>query len=149
MSCLEIYQDEAYTLPFYFVDEQGVPVDCTDPSLWQLNMSAKWYSGIVQYLSVNPLVPQEENIDIADLTLVNPQPSPNPNLVAVFTSAATGEGYVYIPDDITGTTPGTTPVLAANPTTIVITTLEITRTDLLSGLNDIQRAPIGLIVRYQ
>lgn len=149
MQCLEIYTEEAYTLPFYFVDEQGDPVDCTDPTLWTLAMDAKYYTANVTYTSVNPLQPNEENITIANLALVSPQPSPNPNLVAVFTNAATGEGYVYIPDNITGTTPETTPILAANPTTLVITTLTITRQDLLSGLDDIAREPIGLIVRYQ
>lgn len=151
MSCLEIYQDEAYTLPFTFTDENGDPVDCTDPSLWTLNMSAKWYTATVTYTGVVSTSPSTvENINIGtDLALVSPQPSQNPNLVANFTSASTGEGYIYIPNNMSGTTPETTPTIAANPTVIVVCTLEITRTDLISGLTDISRDPLGLIIRYQ
>lgn len=149
MSCLEIYTGEAYTLPFNFVDENGDPVDCTDPSLWTLGMSAKWYTANITYTAVNPLIPNEEDIDVANLTLTVPQPAANPNLVAAFTNASAGTGYIYVPNDITGTTPGTTPGIAENPSTLVITTLEVTRTDLISGLTDISREPIGLIVRYQ
>lgn len=149
MVCLEIYTGEAYTLPFFFVDNSNVAVNCTDPTQWQLNMSAKWYTANVTYTEGDLINPSEEDILVENINLVSPQPSQNPNLVAVFTSAASGEGYIYIPDNITGTTPETTPAIAANPTTLVITTLEITRTDLLSGLPDISREPIGLIVRYQ
>jgi hypothetical protein len=149
MVCLEIYTEEAYTLPFYFVDNSNVAVDCTDPSLWTLNMSAKWYTANITYSDGDLINPSSGNINVANLELVSPQPSQNPNLVAVYTNAASGEGYIYIPDNITGTTPETTPGIAANPTQLVITTLEITRTDLLSGLPDISREPIGLIVRYQ
>lgn len=150
MSCLEIYQGEAYTLPFAFVDDMGNPIDCTDPSLWTLGMAAKWYTATVTYGSTISTSPTVENITIGtDLALVSPQPSQNANLVAVFTNAATGEGYIYIPDNISSTTPETTPVIAPNPTQIVVTTLTITRTDLTSGLTDISRDPLGLIVRYQ
>lgn len=149
MVCLEIYTGEAYTLPFYIIDNNNVPVNCTDPSTWLLNMSAKWYTANVIYTEGALINPGDEDILVENLQLTNPQPGQNANLVAIFTSAATGEGYVYIPDDITGTTPETTPGIAANPTTLVIATLEIERTDLVSGLPDISREPIGLIVRYQ
>jgi len=149
MAVLEIYTQESYTLPFYFVDENDVPVDCTDPTQWQLNMSAKWYTANVTYSSGDLINPGQDEIIVSDLNLVSPQPGPNGNLVAVFTNASLGEGYIYVPDDITGTTPETTPTIAANPTTLVITTFTVTRTDLLSGLDDVSRNPIGLIVRYQ
>lgn len=151
MACLEIYTGEAYTLPFYFTDDSTppLPVDCTDPTLWTLGMSSKWYTANVIYTEGDLINPSEEDILVENIQLITPQPSQNANLVAVFTDASLGEGYVYIPNDITGTTPETTPGIPANPTTLVIATLEITRQDLLSGLDDISREPIGLIVRYQ
>jgi hypothetical protein len=73
----------------------------------------------------------------------------------VFTTSATGIGYLYIPDNLTGGTgsPNPTPVLslvnnAAN-TNIVVVTMSVTRTDALSGLPNVSKEPIGMIVRYQ
>jgi hypothetical protein len=73
----------------------------------------------------------------------------------VFTTAASGIGYLYIPADLTGGT-GTgnlTPVIslansAAN-TNIVVVTMSVTRTDALSSKVSISKEPIGMIVRYQ
>jgi hypothetical protein len=73
----------------------------------------------------------------------------------VFTTAATGIGYLYVPANLTGGTgsPNPTPTIAlANDSansTLVVLTLAVTRTDGLSGLVDVSKEPIGVIVRYQ
>lgn len=149
MSCIEIYQNEAYTLPIFFKDAAGDPINCTDPALWTLAMSAKWYTANVTYTQGDLINPGTTDIDIQNLVLVDPQPTTPAGLTATFTDASVGEGYIYIPTDISSQTPETTPTIAANPTVLVVTTMTVTRTDLLSGLADVSREPLGLIVRYQ
>jgi hypothetical protein len=149
MSCIEIYQNESYTLPIFFKDAGGNPINCTSPALWTLAMSAKWYTANITYTQGDLINPGTTDIDIQDLTLVSPQPTTPVGLAAAFTDASQGEGYIYIPTDISSTTPATTPTIAANPTVLVITTMTVTRTDPLSGLADVSREPLGLIVRYQ
>jgi hypothetical protein len=150
MACLEIYQDESYTLPIFFRDASGNPIDCTNPSLWALSMSAKWYTATVTYTSGDLINPGTTEIVIgSDLALVSPQPTTPVGLTAAFTNASLGEGYIFIPTDISSQTPETTPTIAANPSLIVVTTMTITRIDPLSGLTDVSKEPLGLIVRYQ
>jgi hypothetical protein len=73
----------------------------------------------------------------------------------VFTTPATGLGYLYIPAGITGGTgsPNPTPTIslannAAN-STVVVVTLGVSRSDPLSGLVNFNKEPIGVVVRYQ
>jgi hypothetical protein len=151
MSCIEIYTGEAYTFPFQFTDSVGNAINTAS---WTLGTTAKFYvADTVTYTD-------DTNINIGNLTLTSPQPSTgvgtySANLTAVFTTAASGIGYLYIPANLTGGTgsPNPTPVIslansAAN-TNIVVVTMSVTRTDALSSLPNVSREPIGMIVRYQ
>jgi hypothetical protein len=153
MSCIEIYTGEAYTFPFQFTDTGGNAINCNG---WSLATSAKFYvADNITYSTVNT-----SEITIGNLTLTAPQPSTgagtySANLTAVFTTASSGIGYLYIPDNLTGGSgsPNATPVInlansAAN-TNIVVVTMAVTRTDALSSLPSVSREPIGMIVRYQ
>jgi hypothetical protein len=151
MQCIEIYTGEAYTFPFAFTDSVGDPLNCTG---WTLGTTAKFYvADTIDYTS-------DTAINIGNLTLDNPQPSTgantySANLTAVFTTAASGLGYLYIPANLTGGTgsPNPTPTIslansAAN-TNIVAVTMSVTRTDALSSKVNVSKEPIGIIVRYQ
>lgn len=152
MSCIEIYTGEAYTLPFSFTDSVGNPINCTG---WTLGIGAKFYTAdTATYNDTNT------EVILGNLTLTSPQPSTgagtySANLAATFTTAASGLGYIYVPATITGGTgsPNPTPVITLANTTanthLVILTMSVTRTDALSGLQNVSREPIGLIVRYQ
>ena len=152
MQCIEIYTGESYTFPFSFTDSVGDPINATG---WTLTTTAKFYvADTVTYDADNT------NITIGNLTLDVPQPSIGggtyaANLTAVFTTAATGIGYLYVPATLTGGTgsPNPTPVISLANTTvntnIVVVTMSVTRTDPLSSLQNISREPIGIIVRYQ
>ena len=151
MSCIEIYTGESYTLPFTFTDSTGNAINCTG---WTLDTAAKFYTvDNITYTSA-------DEINVGNLTLNSPQPSTgvgtySANLTAVFTTAASGIGYIYIPANLSGGTgsPNPTPVItlannAAN-STLVVVTLGVSRTDALSGKIDYNREPIGMIVRFQ
>jgi hypothetical protein len=149
MSCIEIYTGEAYTFPFQFTDSVGNAINTTG---WTLATTAKYYVADTVTYNIT-----DTQITIGNLTLTSPQPTANAYsaLTAVFTTPATGTGYLYIPATLTGGTgsPNPTPTIslansAAN-TNIVVVTLAVTRTDGLSGLASISREPIGMIVRYQ
>ncbi len=153
MQCIEIYTGEAYTFPFQFTDSVGNPINTTT---WTLGTSAKFYvADTIVYSTINT-----SEINIGNLTLTSPQPSTgagtySANLTSVFTTPATGVGYLYIPANLTGGTgsPNPTPTItlansAAN-TNIVVVTMSVTRTDALSGLANVSKEPIGMIVRYQ
>ena len=157
MQCIEIYTGESYTLPLAFVDNTGTPINCTSPNTWVLGTSAKFYTAeSITYSSNTSIV-------MGNLTLNAPQPSTgvgtySPNLVAAFSNAANGTGYLYIPGDLTGGTgsPNATPVIvppAQNTTAnscVVVVTLSITRQSTAnSSLVDVNKEPIGMIVRYQ
>ena len=151
MQCLEIYTGESYTLPFAFTYANNTPINCTG---WTLGTSAKFYNvDTVTY-------PNEDEVVLGNLSLLNPQPSTGAgsyaaNLTAAFTTAASGLGYIYIPADLTGGTgtPNATPVISlANSganSTLVIVTMSVTRTDPLSSKVDTNKEPFGIIVRYQ
>lgn len=155
MQCLEIYTGESYTLPLQFTYANSAPINCNG---WSLSTTAKFYNvDAVTY-------PNEDEVVLGNITLLNPQPSTGADsyanasangLTAAFTTASSGIGYLYIPTKITGGsgTPNPTPtVTLANNTansTLVIVTLQVTRTDPVSSKPDINREPIGFIVRYQ
>jgi hypothetical protein len=153
MQCIEIYTGEAYTFPFQFTDSVGNAINCTG---WTLGTTAKFY--VADNITYDDTIPTE--IVVGNLTLDTPQPSTgagtySANLTAVFTTAASGLGYLYIPSNLTGGTgsPNPTPTIslansAAN-THIVVVTMSVTRTDALSSLPSVSREPIGMIVRYQ
>jgi hypothetical protein len=155
MQCIEIYTGEAYTLPLAFKDSNGNAINCTLPNNWALSTSAKFYTCTdITYVDA-------DSIDLGNLTLLSPQPSTgagtySANLVAAFTSASTGVGYLYIPADLTGGTGSgnLTPVIglansAAN-STVVVVTLQVSRqSSSNASLADVNKEPIGMIVRYQ
>jgi hypothetical protein len=153
MQCIEIYTGEAYTFPFQFTDSVGNAINTTS---WTLGTTAKFY--VADNITYDSTIPTE--IVVGNLTLTSPQPSIgsgtySANLTAVFTTPATGIGYLYIPANLTGGTgsPNATPIInlansAAN-TNIVVVTMSVTRTDALSSLQNVSREPIGMIVRYQ
>jgi hypothetical protein len=151
MQCIEIYTGESYTLPFSFTYANSAPINCNG---WSLSTSAKFYNvDTVTY-------PTVDTVELGNLSLSVPQPSTgantySANLTAVFTTAASGLGYLYIPSDLTGNTgtPNATPTInlansGAN-STLVIVTMGVSRTDLLSSKTDFNKEPIGVIVRYQ
>lgn len=157
MQCIEIYTGESYTLPLTFTDVSGNPVDCTVPNNWALGTSAKFYTASdVTYTS-------DTSIVMGNLTLDAIQPSTgagtySPNLIAAFSNAANGTGYLYIPADLTGGTgsPNPTPTIvppAQNTTAnscVVVVTLQVSRqSSSNASLADINKEPIGMIVRYQ
>jgi len=150
MQCIEIYTGESYTLPLSFKDANNAPINTTG---WTLSTSAKFYN-------VSDISYDVDTVQLGNLTLLSPQPSTgagtySANLTAVFTTPATGLGYLYVPADITGATgsPNPTPTIslannAAN-STIVVVTLGVSRSDPLSGLVNFNKEPIGVVVRYQ
>ena len=143
LQCLEIYTLEAYTLAISFVDENGTPIDTTG---WSLATSCKWYTADINEPET---VSNTVDIDIQNIVLISPQPTTPAALAAVFTTPATGDGYLYIPTTMSGTTGPTTPGLNDTTSLLAIVTMTVTRTDPLSGLTDVNREPIGLIIRYQ
>lgn len=157
MQCVEIYTGESYTLPLAFVDNTGNAINCTIPNNWALSTSAKFYTASsVTYTS-------DTNIVLGNLTLDTTQPSTGPgtysaNLIAAFSNATAGVGYLYIPSNLTGGTgsPNATPVISppaqntASPSTVVVVTLTVSRQSSSNpSLADVNKEPIGMIVRYQ
>lgn len=151
MQCIEIYTGESYTLPFTFTYANSTPINCNG---WSLTTGAKFYNvDTVTY-------PTVDTVDLGNLSLLDPQPSTgagtySANLTAVFTTAASGIGYLYIPANLTGGTgsPNATPTInlansGAN-STLVIVTMGVSRTDGLSSKVNFNKEPIGIIVRYQ
>lgn len=150
MQCIEIYTGESYTLPFTFTYANTDPINCNG---WTLSTSAKFYNvDTVTY-------PNNDTVDLGNLTLLVPQPNTgvgtySANLTAAFTSASTGLGYLYIPRDLTGNVngDGTPTINLANSganSTLVVVTMGVSRTDPLSSRVDFNKEPIGIIVRYQ
>lgn len=157
MQCLEIYTGESYTLPITFTDNTGNAINCTIPNNWALSTSAKFYTAAtVTYVNDNDIV-------LGNLTLNATQPSTGAgtytaNLVAAFSNASAGEAYLYIPSDITGGTgsPNATPTIVppaqntADNSCVVVVTMTVSRqSSSNAALADVNREPIGLIVRYQ
>lgn len=155
MQCLEIYTGEAYTLPLNFTYANGAPANALVPNAWALSTSAKFYTvDTVTY-------PNPDEVVLGNITLLAPQPSTgagtySANLISAFSNAAAGQGYMYIPAGLTGGSgsPNPTPTIGlANNTansTLVIVTLQISKqSQANSSLAEINKEPLGFIVRYQ
>ena len=155
MQCLEIYTGEAYTLPLNFNYANGSPANASIPNAWTLSTSAKFYNvDTVSY-------PTPDTVELGNLTLTVPQPSTgagtySANLIAAWSNIDAGQGYLYIPADLTGNTgsPNATPTInlansGAN-STLVIVTLTVTKESTANAsLDEINKEPLGFIVRYQ
>ena len=155
MQCLEIYTGESYTIALQFNDNTGNAVDA---STWTLDASAKFYT--VDNVTYNPLTP--DVVTLGNITLNATQPSTgagtySANLVADWSNAAAGTGYLYIPDEIANGSgsPDPTPTPNLNDGTavpdnvLVIVTVGVDRPNAVSGKDDYQKEPLGFIVRYQ
>lgn len=139
MQCLEVYMQEAYTVPFAFTTSVGNPINI---STWTLGTSAKWYTCTATESGTS--------IDIQNLFYINPQPSQPAGLTAAKISGGTGGlGYLFLPTTLSGGTAETTPTYNSTTTLLCIVSMSTTRTDGTSGLTDINRIPVGVIVRYQ
>jgi len=155
MQCLEIYTGEAYTLPLNFTYANGNPANALVPNAWALSTSAKFYTvDTVSYPNVDEVV-------LGNITLLAPQPSTgagtySPNLIAAFSNAAAGTGYLYIPATLSGGSgsPDPTPTIGLANTsansTLVIVTLQISKQSTANAsLAEINKEPLGFIIRYQ
>jgi hypothetical protein len=148
MQCLEIYTGEAYTFPISFTDANGNPANCQVPANWSIAASAKYYDLTdVVYADTGEVV-------LGNLTLATSQPSTaNYTLQTDFVNRAAGTAYLYLGNNITGNTGSTPTISLANNTansTLFLVTLTITRQSTANAsLNDINREPLGFIVRYQ
>ena len=146
MQCLEIYTGEAYTFPISFTDANSSPANANG---WTIGATAKFYTvDNVTYTGVDA-------VDLGNLNLISPQPGgANYTLVADWSNADVGTAYLYVGDDITNNPGNGVPTIslansAAN-STLVIVTLEITKASTANvSLTDINREPLGFIVRYQ
>lgn len=148
MQCLEIYTGEAYTFPISFTDANGNPANALVPNAWALSPTAKFYTvSDVTYVDDN-------NVILGNLTLAN-QPAANAyTLVANWTNANIGTAYLYVGNNITNTGNANIPNIAlansAAPSTLVIVTLEVSKqSSANASLADINKEPLGFIVRYQ
>lgn len=152
MQCLEIYTGEAYTFPINFTDANGNPANALSPNAWGIAATAKYYE--VANITYN-----ESNTEVilGNLTLNNTQPAANTyTLVTNWSNASNGQAYLYVGNNITTTTTGPNgiPVLSvANNTAnscLFLVTLQINKESTSNNtLTDINREPLGFIVRYQ
>jgi hypothetical protein len=148
MQCLEIYTGEAYTLPISFTDAGGNAANALVPNAWALAATAKFYTvDTVEY-------PGPDSVNLGNITLISPQPAANAyTLVTNWSNAQTGNAYLYIGNNITNSGNSTPNVALANSTansTLVIVTLAVSRQSTANAsLADINREPLGFIVRYQ
>jgi hypothetical protein len=148
MQVLEIYTGEAYTFPISFTDANGNPANALVPNAWALNVSANFYTvNNISYLSSN-------SVDVGNLTQL-PSPAANAyTLVTNWTNAQTGSAYLYVGNNITNTgntnIPQVTLANSAANSIMVIVTLQIAKQSASNAsLADINREPLGFIVRYQ
>lgn len=139
LQCIELYQGEKYTFPLEFKDSTGAAVNITG---WTLTTSAKWYTTDIAYPAGNQTV---EDITLSNITPLSPQPSAPVGLTAAISNASLGLAYLYVPSTIDG---GETISLDANPSLMCIVTLGVQRTDSLSGQADLNKEPLGFIIRY-
>lgn len=145
MQCLEIYTGEAYTLPLSFTSANGDPINTAN---WTLTSSAKFYSvDNVTYVD-------NDSVVLGNLTLNAVQPANTAYTIqAAWSNVTTGTGYLYIGNNITNSGNNTPNVGLANSaanSTLVIVTLEVSRaSEANSSLTNINREPLGFIVRYQ
>ena len=148
MQCLEIYTGEAYTLPISFTNSDGTPANALSPAPWTINATAKFYT-------VDNVAYSGSTATLGNLNLNSPQPSSSAyTIVTNFTNQASGKAYLYLGNNITNTGNLNIPqITLANNTansTLVIVTLQIAKQSVSnSALTDVNREPIGFIVRYQ
>ena len=146
MQCLEVYTGEAYTIGINFTDSAGAAVDITG---WSFVTTAAYYD--VDTISYPPQTPDE--ITLGNITPYAGTPTQPSALDTVAVTPASGTAYLYIPTDLADGTGGRPdPALVqgkADPSTLAIVTIQITRTDAVSGLSNVSREPLGFIVRYQ
>ena len=148
MQCLEIYTGEAYTLPITFTDANGNPANALYPNAWTLSATANFYTVTdVTYSSPDSVV-------LGNLTAISPQPSnANYTLQTAFSNASAGEAYLYIGNDITNSgnaTPNVTLSNNAANSILCLVTLTVNRESTANAnLDNINREPLGFIVRYQ
>jgi len=140
MQCVEVYTGESYTIPFTFTDSTGTPVNITG---WTFSTTVKWYNVVVTYPAVQA---ETETIELSDIALISPQPTPNPptGMVATIVSAPGGTGYLYVPSTING---GLTVPLTSATSLLAIISLTVSRTNVYSKV-DLNIEPIGMIIRY-
>lgn len=149
MSCLEIYTGEAYTFPINFTDQNGNAANANVPNLWTLDATAKFYNvASVAYNASNT------EVILGNLTEISPQPNANAyTLVADWSNSANGTAYLYLGDNITNSGNDTPNVTLANNTSnsiLCLVTLKIEKESTSnSSLTDVNREPLGFIVRYQ
>jgi hypothetical protein len=147
MQCLEIYTGEAYTFPITFTDTAGNAANCNG---WSLSAGAKFYT--IDNVTYNTT---SDEVIIGNINLNNTQPNSNAyTIVTAFTNANAGTGYLYVGNNITGTANTGIPNVAlansAANSTLVIVTLNVSRASTANAsLTDINREPLGFIVRYQ
>jgi hypothetical protein len=148
MQVLEIYTGEAYTFPINFTDANGNPANALVPNAWALNVSANFYTvNNISYLSSN-------SVDVGNLTQLSSPPSANYTLQTAFTNAQTGSAYLYVGNNITNNpangVPNVTLANSAANSVMVLVTLSVSKQSASnSSLADINREPLGFIVRYQ
>lgn len=145
MQCLEIYTGEAYTINLNFTDSGGSPVDI---STWTLAPSVTYYS--VDTVTYNDELGQ---IDLGNISLDSPQGTDPTGLATAIVSGVGGTAYLYVPNDLTDGTNDRPSVPLVNgkadPSVLAIITINIQRTDGVSGLTNESKEPLGFIVRYQ
>ena len=139
LQCIELYQGEKYTFPLEFKDSTGTPVNITG---WTLTTSAKWYTTNITYPPNNNTV---EDITLKNLTLLPVQPSQPVGLTAAISNASLGTAYLYIPSTIDG---GESIPIDGATSLMCIVTLGVQRTDAISGQPDLNKEPLGFIIRY-
>jgi len=146
MQCLEVYTGEAYTININFTNSVGGPVDITG---WSFDTTVAYYD--VDTISYPAATPDE--ITLGNITVYAGAPTQPTALDTVAVSLAGGTAYLYIPTDLADGTGGRpNPALVqgkADPSTLAIVTIEITRQDAVSLLDNVSREPLGFIVRYQ
>lgn len=149
MQCLEIYTGEAYTFPINFTDQNGNAANANIPNAWVLDATAKFYTvANVTYNASNT------EVILGNLTEITPQPNANAyTLVSDWSNIDSGTAYLYVGSDITNSGNNTPNVTLANNTSnsvLCIVTLEVEKESLSNAsLTDINREPLGFIVRYQ
>lgn len=149
MQCLEIYTGEAYTLPISFTDANGNPANALSPNAWAISATANYYTiSNVTYGATTEVI-------LGNLTAISPQPSgANYTLQTAWVNAAAGTAYLYVGNNITNNIANGVPnVTLANNTSNSVLFLVTLRISKQSGANaslaDINREPLGFIVRYQ
>jgi hypothetical protein len=136
MQCVEVYTGESYTIPFTFTTSTGTPINITS---WTFTTSVKWYNCIITY-------PNADTVDVQQLTLVSPQPTPNPptGMTTAIISGSAGTGYLYVPSTING---GQTIPVTSTTSLLAIISLSVSRVNAYSK-TDLNIEPIGMIIRY-